>query len=110
MRGLLSVPKYADFALGVRFGIFLLLLKFCEFLECRSHEVTRKRGLTLPDATFEPSFDEKKKLQKITYWTPLAVMAILKTDHKRSNKSLSLILVPRCWKISGFYVPQLSNL
>ena len=64
MRGLLSVPKYADFALGERFGIFLLLLKFCEFFECRSHEVTRKRGLTLPDATFEPSFDEKKKVTK----------------------------------------------
>ena len=60
MRKLLSVPKYADFALGEQFGIFLLLLKFCEFFECRSHEVTRKRGLTLPDATFEPSFDKKK--------------------------------------------------
>ena len=89
------MPKYADFALGERFVIFLLLFKFCEFFECRSHEVTRKRGLTFPDAIFEPSFDEQKNLQKITYLTPLAVMAILKTDHKRSNKSLSLILVPR---------------
>ena len=45
-------------------------------------------------------FDKKKNLQKKTYQTPSANMTILKTDHKRSNKSLWSILVPKGRKVA----------
>ena len=84
-------------------GVSQLYLFLTQVSGCRDQQLRRVvtfpcRLNTVGRCYVSPlSFFDKK------YQTPLAKMVILKTDHKRSNKSLWSILVPMCCKISLFY-------